>query len=236
MRKVGVIFRRELASYFRSPIAYVVIAAFIALTGYFFSIALFATRLAEMGFTLANLSVVILFIAPILTLKSLVDERRSGTDELLLTAPISVPAIVVGKFLAAVAIYVVMLLVSAIFPIILAILGDPDPGPIFTGYLGILLLGSALIAAGIFASSLTQDTMIAGMVGFVMMFALWSFSWLSTALPGNWGAIAAKLALIDRFDVFLRGVVDTADVLFYLSYIFVFLFLAIRVVDKRRWS
>lgn len=236
MRKVGVIFRRELASYFRSPIAYVVIAAFIALTGYFFSIALFATRLAEMGFTLANLSVVILFIAPILTLKSLVDERRSGTDELLLTAPISVPAIVVGKFLAAVAIYVVMLLVSAIFPIILAILGDPDPGPIFTGYLGILLLGSALIAAGIFASSLTQDTMIAGMVGFVMMFALWSFSWLSTALPGHWGAIAAKLALIDRFDVFLRGVVDTVDVLFYLSYIFVFLFLAIRVVDKRRWS
>ena len=236
MRKVGVVYRRELASYFRSPIAYVVIAAFMALSGYFFSIALFATRLAEMSYTFANLSVVVLFIAPILTLKALVDERRSGTDELLLTSPISVPAIVVGKFLAAVTIYAVMLLVSGVFPLILSYLGDPDYGPIFSGYLGILLLGSALIAAGIFASSLTQDTMIAGMVGFVMMFGLWSFSWLSAALPGRWGEIAEKLALIDRFDVFLRGVIDTVDIVFYLSYIFVFLFLAVRIVDKRRWS
>jgi len=236
VRKVGVVYRRELASYFRSPIAYVVIAAFMALSGYFFSIALFATRLAEMSYTFANLSVVVLFIAPILTLKALVDERRSGTDELLLTSPISVPAIVVGKFLAAVTIYAVMLLVSGVFPLILSYLGDPDYGPIFSGYLGILLLGSALIAAGIFASSLTQDTMIAGMVGFVMMFGLWSFSWLSAALPGRWGEIAEKLALIDRFDVFLRGVIDTVDIVFYLSYIFVFLFLAVRIVDKRRWS
>lgn len=236
MRKAGVVFRRELGSYFRSPIAYVVIAAFMALAGYFFSIALFATRLAEMSFTFGNLSVVLLFVAPIITLKALVDERRSGTDELLLTAPLSVPAIVVGKFLAAVGVYVAMLVVSLIFPLILGYLGSPDLGPIFTGYLGLFLLGSALLAAGIFSSSLTQDPVVAGMIGFAMMLLLWSFSWIAGALPGVWGQIASALALVDRFDTFMRGVVDLVDILFYLSYIFVFLFLTVRVVDKRRWS
>ena len=236
MRKVGVIYRRELASYFRSPIVYVVIAAFLSLTGYFFSVTLFATRLAEMRFTFANLSTAVLFIAPILTVKALVDERRSGTDELLFTAPLSVPAIVVGKYLAAVTIYGLMLLVTGIFPAVLAQLGDPDFGPVISGYLGLLLLGSALLAAGIFASSLTHDTMVAGMVGFVMMLFLWSFSWLSNALPGRWGEMAARLALLERFEPFLRGVVDTVDILFYLSCVFVFLFLAVRVVDRRRWS
>ena len=236
MRKTGVVFRRELGSYFRSPIAYVVIAAFMALSGYFFSIALFATRLAEMTFTFQNLSVVLLFIAPIITLKALVDERRSGTDELLLTAPLSVPAIVAGKFLAAVGVYVAMLVVSLIFPAIIGILGNPDAGPIISGYLGLLLLGSALIAAGIFASSLTQDVVVAGMIGFATMLILWSFSWVAGALPGVWGDVAASLALVTRFDEFVRGVVDIVDVVFYLSYIFVFLFLTVRVVDKRRWS
>lgn len=236
MRKAGVVFRRELGSYFRSPIAYVVIAAFMALAGYFFSIALFATRLAEMAFTFGNLSVVLLFVAPIITLKALVDERRTGTDELLLTAPLSVPAIVVGKFLAAVGIFVAMLVVSLIFPFILGYLGSPDPGPILTGYLGLFLLGSALLAAGIFSSSLTQDPVVAGMIGFAMMLLLWSFSWIAGALPGVWGQVVSALALVSRFDTFMRGVVDLVDVLFYLSYIFVFLFLTVRVVDKRRWS
>ena len=236
MRKTAVVFRRELGSYFRSPIAYVVIAAFMALSGYFFSIALFATRLAEMSFTFHNVSVVLLFIAPIITLKALVEERRSGTDELLLTAPISVPAIVLGKFLAAVGVFAVMLSGSLIFPAILGYLGDPDAGPIVSGYLGLFLLGSALLAAGIFASSLTQDVVVSGMIGFAAMLILWSFSWVAGLLPGAWGDIAASLALVTRFEEFVQGVVDIVDVLFYLSYIFVFLFLTIRVIDRRRWS
>lgn len=236
MRKTGVIFRREFSGYFSSPVAYLIIAAFLAISGYFFSAILFSTRLADMRYTFGNLSVIFLFTAPMLTLRTLAEERRLGTDEFLLTTPVGITAIVVGKYLATVGVFCVILLISLIYPGILFLFGSPDIGPLVSGYLGFFLLGSAFLSVGIFASSLTEDQMVAGMIGFALMLLLWVISWAAGALPGFWGDLAAAISLFDRFEDFTKGIIDLVDIIFYLSFIFVMLFLTVRVVDKRRWS
>lgn len=236
MHKVGVIFRREFFSYFYSPIAYVIIAAFLAITGYFFSAILFSTRSADMQIALHNFSVIFLFTAPIITIRTLAEERRLGTDEFLLTTPLTITSIVIGKYLAAVAVFLVMVAVTLVYPAVLYLFGEPDTGPLLSGYLGFFLLGSSFLSVGVFASSLTEDQAIAGMIGFALMILLWVLTWAAGVLPGIWGDIARAISLFDHYKDFVKGVIDSVDVLFYLSFIFVMLFLTIRVVDKRRWS
>lgn len=236
MRNLGTIWQREVGGYFRSPIAYVIIAAFLLLSGYFFSIILFATQAAAIDLLLGNLAVIFLFLAPALTMRTLAEERRLGTDEFLFTAPLTISEIVLGKYLAVLTVYAVMLGITGLYPIILAALGHPDPGPIFTGYLGLLLLGAAYLSVGLFASSLTENQVVAGVIGFALLLFLWLLDWVSDAVGGAWGRVVSAISLLDRFTDFQRGIIDSANLLFYVSLIFLFLFLTIRTVDKRRWS
>ncbi|NMB45482.1 MAG: ABC transporter permease [Firmicutes bacterium] len=236
MNSVVTIWRRELSSLFRSPIAYVVIAAFLVLAGYIFSIALFSTQLADMTILFGNLAVTFLFVAPLLTMRTLSEERRLGTDEFLLTSPLTIPEIVIGKYLAVLTVWVLMLLMTGIYPIILNIIGDPEGGPIFAGYLGLFLLGASFLAVGIFASSLSENQIVAGVIAFGILLGLWLLTWIASALGGMLGRIIEGISLLGRFDTLLSGVLDTSDLLFYVSFVFLFLFFTIRTVDRRRLS
>lgn len=236
MSSVAVIFRREVSGYFVTPVAYVVFAVFLVLSGYFFTMSLFATQTADMSITFGNMSVTLLFVAPVLTMKMLAEEGRQGTMELLLTSPASLTSIVVGKYLAAVFTFLVLLLVTALYPISLFWVSKPDLGPILSGYLGILLLGAACLAVGMFASSLTESQVVAGMLGFGLLLLFWVLGWASGNVTGVAGEVLGALSLLNRLDGFTRGIINGADVLYYLSFAFAFVFLTVRVVDARRWS
>ncbi|MGE5587195.1 MAG: ABC transporter permease [Clostridia bacterium] len=236
MLKTWSIFKREVAAYFLSPIAYVMGAVFLVLSGYFFSILLFATRSASMQGTLGNMAVTFIFVAPVLTMRLLAEERKLGTDELLLTSPVTITSIVVGKYLASVFTYLVFLAVTLAYPAILRHYGSPDMGPIYSGYLGMFLFGAACLSAGTFASALTENQMVAGMVGFGILLLFWIMGWVSAAVTGPVGEAVSALSILKHFDDFQKGIVDLSHTLYYLSFVFVFLFLAVRTIDSRRWS
>jgi ABC-2 type transport system permease protein len=230
------IFKREVASYFTSPMAYVMGAVFLLISGYFFSIILLATNSASLQGVLGNMAVVFLFIAPILTMRLLAEERKLGTDELLMTAPVSITSIVVGKYLAAVFTYLVYLAITLVYPAILTKYGSPDMGPIYSGYLGMLLFGAGCLAVGTFTSSLTDNQMVAGIIGFGLLLIFWVLGWSTDIVTGALGDTLTNLSLLKRFDDFQKGIIDLSSVFYYISFIFIFLFLAVRVVDSRRWS
>ncbi len=236
MRKTWAIFKREVSSYFLSPMAYVMGAVFLLLSGYFFSIALLATQSASMQGVFSNMAVIFIFVAPVLTMRLVAEERKLGTDELLLTSPVTITSIVIGKYLASVFTYVVFLAASLWYVAILRFYGSPDMGPIYSGYVGMFLFGAACLAAGTFASVLTENQMVAGIIGFGILLFFWLLGWVSAAITGSAGEAISMLSILKHFDDFQKGMIDASHVVYYLSFIFVFTFLAVRVVDSRRWS
>ena len=252
MRNVITIFRRELDSYFNSWIAYVLMGLFALLTGYFFYIfvAIFVDRSgAAMGQRgapmdvnewvirplLQNISVIGLFLIPAITMRLFAEEKRSGTIELLATSPIRDIEIVLGKWLAAVALYACLLGVSALNIAMLYFYGKPDIYPILTGYLGLLLQGSALLAVGTFISNTTRNQVIAGTATFVVCLLLWVMDWVSAYETSTWAKVLGYLSVTTHLDPFAKGVIDTKDVIFYLSMIFFGLFLTSRSLESVRW-
>ena len=252
MRNVITIFRRELDSYFNSWIAYVLMGLFALLTGYFFYIfvAIFVDRSgAAMGQRgapmdvnewvirplLQNISVIGLFLIPAITMRLFAEEKRSGTIELLATSPIRDIEIVLGKWLAAVALYACLLGVSALNIAMLYFYGKPDIYPILTGYLGLLLQGSALLAVGTFISNTTRNQVIAGTATFVVCLLLWVMDWVSAYETSTWAKVLGYLSVTTHLDPFAKGVIDSKDVIFYLSMIFFGLFLTSRSLESARW-
>ncbi|MCL6451241.1 MAG: ABC transporter permease subunit [Acetobacteraceae bacterium] len=236
LARVGYVYRREMSAYFLSPVAYVVIAVYLVLSGYFFSMILLATHSAEMRGTLGDMSLVFLFVAPVLTMRLLADERRTGTDELLFTSPLSTADIVAGKYLASLSVFLVMLALTGVYPIILMRYGQPDMGTVLSGYLGVFLLGAVFLAVGLFASSLTDNQVVAGMIGFGMLLLLWVLGWAGQSLENWLGRALAALSVLDRFSDFNKGVLDLSNAVFYLSYIAGFCFLTVFFLDRRRWA
>ena len=253
--KVWPIFKKEMRLYFTSPTAYVVIAVFLILAGYFFfAIFDFFTRASlqtamnpQMGRDLnitdnvlrplfSNVSVILLLLMPLVTMRLFAEERRSGTIELLLTYPVRDGAVLLGKFLAALALYGVMLVLTLLYPALLFSLARPEWGPILTGYLGLLLLGAAFIAAGLFASSLTENQIVAAMTTFGILLLFWVISWTADSVGGSAGRVLTHLSLIEHFDNFGKGVLDTRDIIYYLSFIIFALFLTLRSLEARRWK
>jgi len=234
--KLWAIARREIGAYFLSPVAYVVAAFFLLLSGYFFTLFLLSGPYVNMRPLASNMAVTLMFIVPILTMRLLSDEKRLGTDELLFTSPVGAGQIVLGKFIAAVTVYGTILALSGVFPVLLLRYGNPDIEPMLTGYLGLLLLGSAFIAVGIFASSITDHQVVAGVTGFALLLVLWLVGLAGESVSGLAGRVLTSLSMLDRLSDFLKGVVSSADVMFYLSAVFVFLFLAATVLEARRWS
>jgi ABC-2 type transport system permease protein len=228
--------KKELRSYFASTIAYVVIAIFLAVVGYFFSVFLFNTSEASLSFLFLNTANVLLLVAPLLTMRLLAEEQRMGTIELLLTAPVRDWEVVVGKWLAAFVVVIVMIALTLYSVIIIFTFGNPDPGPIITGYLAVLLLGAALLAIGMLATALSQNQLVAAVIAFGTSLLLWNINALAKYVGTPWKEIVNYIALSQHFLNFTQGVIQARDVLYYVSLVVAFLFVATRVVEKRRWE
>ncbi len=237
MRNTTTIALREFKSYLASPTAYVVTGIFLLLTGFFFSISpatYFETSIRGLWEFWGTL--LLLLLASVLTMRLLAEERKMGTLELLLTAPVRDSEVIAGKFLGSLGILTVMLALTFYYPILLWIFGDPDWGPIATGYLGLFLLGGASLAVGLFASSLTSNQLVAAMVAGGIIFALWFAGMAADLFPEAMGEVISYLSLYYHFSSFLRGVIDTRGIIYYLSITVLFLFLAIRSIESGRWS
>lgn len=237
MKNIATIARKELGTYLSSPMAYVVTAVFLALTGTFFTTYLAGVGYADTsirGFVNAARFLVLLFAA-VLTMRLVSEEKKVGTWELLLTVPVRDVEIVVGKFLGALAMLGAMLALTLYYPIMLLAFGDPDVGPMATSYLGLFLLGGACLAAGIFASSITANQIVSAVVAGGMLFGLWFLGVLASLAPGALGDALSLLSLSTYFADFERGIVDTRGVIYYVSVALLFLYLSVRSIEAGRW-
>jgi len=255
MGNVIAIAQKELRSYFSSPIAYIVIGLWALLYGYFFvAILSFFVRqsmqMNQFGMQgpqamnvnqqlirplLQNVTILILFLMPMVTMRTYSEEKRSGTIELLLTAPVTDFQIIMGKFLGAMFLYAIMLGVTAIHIGLLFVYGHPEWKPIVSAYLGLLLLGGCFIALGLLISSLTSNQIVAGMVTFAVFLLLWVITWIGSFSGPTVDKLTTYLSIIDHWDDFGKGVIDTTHVIYYLSFITFGLFLTAKSVDSERW-
>jgi len=238
MRNIYHVMKRELGAYFASPIAYVVIAIYLAVVGGLAALLLYFSAEATMRYVF-NHGVTLLFtvlVTQVLTMRLVADERRTGTLELLLTAPLRDWQMVVGKYLASLAVLLVMIALTAYFPIMLIRLGNPDIGPMLSGYLGYLLLGASLLAIGVFASSVTQNQIVAAVIGMGIALLLWLSGALEELVGATMGKVVAYLPIFAHYQDMVRGVIDTTDIIYYVTLIALFLFLSTRVIESGRWK
>ena len=254
MRNILAIAQKELKSYFSGPIAYIAIGLWALLYGYFFIAILqyFVRNSMQMGQfgmqqqamnvnqqlirpLLQNVTIMILFTLPMVTMRTYSEEKRSGTIELLLTSPLTDFEIVMGKFLGAMGLYGVMLLVTMIHIALLFVYGNPEWKPIVTAYLGVLLLGGCFVSLGLFISSLTKNQIVAGMTTFAVFLLFWIITWVGSFSGPTVDKLTQYLSIIDHLDDFTKGVIDTSHLIYYLSFITFGLFLTVKSVDTERW-
>lgn len=236
MYNVWIIAKRELYAYFISPIAYLVAAAFTFLCGLFFVGGVTQWQDATLQSVFGSLSIVLIFVAPVLTMRLLAREQDLGTIELLLTAPVRDWEVVVGKFLASYLFYLGMVAVTGVYPLILLRYGNPDLGAIGAGYLGLVLLGAALLSLGVLTSSLTRNQVIAAVIGVVASVSLWLLDIVSPVFRGTAQDVVSYLTPSGHYYGFVEGIIDTRDLVYYVSATAVFLFLASQVLQSRRWQ
>lgn len=235
MSKVFAIAGRELRGYFASPLAYVVAAFFVLVAGYLFSLIVYHTKQASLTPLFSNLTVMFLLITPALTMRLLADERKTGTIELLMTSPITDRELVIGKYLSAVLYLTFLLALTLVYPVILAFIAKPDWATIWTGYLGTWLLGASFMAIGVFASSVTANMIIAAMITFALSLVIWLLPSAGQMFGGAANDVMTYISVINHQENLGRGVIDTTDLLFYVSFILAFLFLTIRSVETYHW-
>src|SRR5580692_8126964 len=253
MRNIWTICRKELSSYFVSPIAYILLAMFALIFGYFFWIMLanFVVYSMQMQMSgqsmpmnlneevirplLSNAGVIGLFFIPMITMRLFAEEKRTGTIELLATSPIRDLEIIIGKWLAAMVLYGCLLLFTALNFAFLFKYGNPDWKPLAIGYLGLLLQAGALLAIGTFISTLTKNQIIAGAATFGVCLLLWVLEWVSGYETTTWARVLAYMSVITHFESFGRGVIDTKDAVYYVTVIFLGLFFTARSMESLRW-
>jgi ABC-2 type transport system permease protein len=182
-----------------------------------------------------NMSIILILVAPLLTMRLLAEEKKSGTDELLYTSPVSVGQIVLGKYFAALIMLAVMLGLTALLSVFAFAYGNPEIAPWLTGYLGLFLMGAAFIAIGLFFSSLTENQIVAAFLTFVTLLLLLVLNWVTSSGSGTWQSVLGYLSFSQHFEDLTRGILDTKDVVYYLSFSFFGLFLAHSVIQSRRW-
>jgi ABC-2 type transport system permease protein len=253
MRNILAIAERELRAYFALPIAYAVIGLFGLVFGLMFSVFLHmfvlqGMQMGQMGMggpvnvnqsmirpLIFQIAIVILFVLPMITMRTYSEEKRSGTIELLLTSPLSDLQIILGKFLGAMALYALMLLVTVPTVTLLFWYGDPDWKPVVTAYLGLLLVGGSFISYGLFISSLTKNQIVAGVLTFCTLLMLLLVSWVQDFVPAWAQPIVSALVIFEHFEDFAKGVLDTKQLVYYASVITFGLFLTAKSVDSERW-
>ncbi len=253
MRNVITIFEREMKSYFASPVAYGVMGFFALVSGYFFYVYvyMFVQRGVEsqmMGRPtpmdvnewvirpiLMNVSVIGLFLIPMLTMRLFAEEKRSGTIELLVTSPVRDIEIILGKWLSAVAFYGCILALSSLNILMLFAYGKPDWRPILVGYLGLFLQGACLLSIGTFISTTSKNQIVAATGTFAICLLLWILDWMTSYGNEAWAKVIGYLSVVSHFESFAKGVVDTKDLIFFLSMCFLGLFLSARSLESLRW-
>jgi ABC-2 type transport system permease protein len=253
MRNVWTICRRELYSYFVSPIAWVLLTIFAFLSGAFtyiitasFVRASLEGQMTGQSFPMnvneqvirplfSNVAVIGLFLIPLISMRLFAEEKRQGTIELLITSPVHDLEIVLGKWLSAVIMYSALLLVLLIDYSFLFIYGQPDWKPVVTGFLGVLLFGACLLALGTFISTTTKNQIVAGAVGFALALLLWILDWTTSFGNSPTVQVMSYLSILSHLDSFARGVIDSKDVIYYLSMICLGLFLTTRSLESLRW-
>ena len=253
MRNTWVIFRKELHTYFVSPIAYLLLTMFALAFGFFFWIAIgsfvlegmasqmrgqmFPMNLNEQVIRplLFNTGVIGLFLIPMITMRLFAEEKRTGTIELLATSPIRDVEVIIGKWLAAMALYGCMLLFTALNFAFLFRYGNPDWKPLAIGYLGLLLQAGGLLAIGTFISTLTRNQIIAGAATFGICLLLWVFEWVGEFDTAVWARAISYMSITTHFQSFAKGVLDSKDAIFYVTVIFLGLFFTTRSMESLRW-
>ena len=253
MSNILAIAQKEIRAYFSSPIAYIVIGLFALLFGYFYVAILdwFVRQgmSGAMGMApaplnlnqqfvrplLLNATVVLLFVLPMITMRTYAEEKRSGTIELLLTSPLTDMQIIVGKFAGALLLYASMLGVTLLYVAVLFVFGNPEWKPIATAYLGLILLGGCFISVGMLISSFTGNQIVAGMLTFGVFLLLWVIDWIGSFLGPSGETIVNYLSITRHFEDFAKGVIDTTHLIYYMSFITFGLFLTAKSVDSERW-
>ncbi len=254
MKNIWALCKKEIKTYFTSPIAYVVITVFLVLVGFFFysliwwfnSQSLQMARnpyyfqqlnINQMVYSplFHNISIILLLMIPLLTMRLFSEEMKINTDELLYTCPISINQIILGKYFASLIVLVVMLLLTGILSVFTFAYGNPEITPILSGYLGLFLMGAAFIAVGIFFSSLTENQIVSAILTFGALLLFWILNWASYSAGGIWKSVLNYLSFFQHFDDMTKGILDTTDIVYYISFSFLGLFLTHSVIQSRRW-
>lgn len=234
--KTWAILKKELKIYFVSPLAYVFLSIFLFLSGLFFYLGITMTGEASLRVLMGNLSITLVFVMPMLTMRHFSEEQKTGTFELLSTTPIPLTSMIVGKWAATLVLCTLMLAGTLLFPAILAYYGDPDWGVISTSYLALFLTSAAFAAAGIFASSLTTDQVAAGMTGIIVLLPFWLINSAAKLTDdANIQEILTNISFLTHLRGMTKGIIDTADLAYFVLFIAVFLFLTYRTLESRRW-
>ncbi len=235
MINVSAIFQREIKSYFFSPIAYVVISVYLIAAGFFFASNLQMRQEASLKASLDSIQFFLLLLTPIITMKLFSEETKSGTIETLMTSPVSDFDVVFGKFLAALGVYTVMIMPTWIYVLFMSFFGNPDFGPIITSYIGLILMGSFFVSVGIFVSSITKNQVVAAVIGVVSLIILWVIGYLSSYGEGWFYETLRYIGTFDHWASFTKGIVDSRDVIYYISFTALLLFATVRNLESRKW-
>ena len=235
MRNVLTLFRREINASFLSPIAYVAATFFLFISGIYFYNILVLSRVVTLRYTFESVSFFLMSVTPLVTMRLFAEEKKSGTMEVLMTAPVSDLQVVLGKFLGAMGFLLAMLAPTGVYVFALSLVGDPDYGAIISAYVGMLLMAGLFASIGLFVSSLTSNQIVAAIVTFISLISLWIAGYLSLQTRWPLSAFLDYIGAAGHLDGFLKGVIDTRDVIYYLSLTAYFLFLSVRSLETRRW-
>ncbi len=254
MSAVWTVAKKELRTYFTSPIAYVMITVFLVLVGFFFYSLVwwFNSQSMQMaqnpygaqqmninqmvfGPLFSNMSIILLLVIPLLTMRLFAEEKKIGTEELLMTSPVSVWQIIFGKFLASISVLLAMLALTGLLSLFTFIYGNPELKPVLNGYLGLFLMGSAFIALGLFFSSLTENQIVAAVLTFGALLLFWVLNWAASSASGFWKDVLNYTSFFQHFENATQGILDTTDLIYYLSFSFFGVFLTHAVIQSRRW-
>jgi len=254
MRNIWAICKKEIKTYFTSPIAYVIITVFLVLVGFFFYSLIWwfnsqsmqmarnpyyyqQLNINQMVYSplFHNISIILLLMIPLLTMRLFSEEKKIKTDELLYTSPLSVNQIILGKYFASLMVLAVMLALTGVLSFFTFAYGNPETVPVLNGYLGLFLMGASFIAIGIFFSSLTENQIVSAILTFGALLLFWILNWASYSAGGFWRGVLNYLSFFQHFDDMTKGILDTTDVVYYISFSFFGLFLTHSVIQSRRW-
>lgn len=254
MKGVWIITKKELKSFLYSPSAYTLAAFFLLISGFFFfNILEWANdqtmKVMQSGYGMNqlhinkmlfqpffnNMTIILMFLLPLLTMRLFADEKKMRTEELLLTSPLTLSAIIIGKYLAALIIYTIILLLTATYSIFIFVYGNPELAPLLTAYLGLFLLGAVFIAIGLCASALSENQIVAAVISFSSILMIWVISWVGENSAGAWKGILTYLSFFTHFQNMVGGVIDTQDIIYYLCFIFLGLYLCRVIFEFRKW-